>query len=257
MRVKFLPTLVEAVDGQEKCFRVGNVNRDRHVERSGCLPHFIESRVVDRDQLAGSLFAQKQAQSLQNLDALCAASVRAFDQFRLQARIAGVRGLIPRWLCKHDEPAGMSILEFVNRIAKTLSVTPGQVDHGLYVSPLHDRKAGLGADFKADCPGGSMRITFGDVGMKIDEGEAGTGNRVAGQMKHALRLVRLQRQPRGFLCPVVIPGARRSRRPDCRCHLASAESECSDAQRHEFSAIHRIPPESCFAGLYRAFAAGS
>ena len=193
--MKFLPALVESVDGQKERFRVGNVNRDRHIQRSGSLPHFIESWIVNRDKLVRPLFTQKQTQSLQDLYSFCAGSVRIFDQFRLQARIAWIRGLVPRWFCKHDEPPRVSDLELLNRLADPLSITSCQVDHRPYIFALHYRETSLGADFKSDRPGRSIRISFGYVSVKIDEGKAATRNRITRNMKHALRFVSPERQP--------------------------------------------------------------
>lgn len=57
--VQLLPTLVNAVDRQEEGFRIGNVDRHRHLQGADGLPHGVETRIVDTHQLLASPLAQK------------------------------------------------------------------------------------------------------------------------------------------------------------------------------------------------------
>src|SRR5260370_328719 len=54
VRVQFFVTLIEAVDRQEKGFRIGGAVGDWHLVCRGGLPHGVEARVVGLVQLAGS-----------------------------------------------------------------------------------------------------------------------------------------------------------------------------------------------------------
>ena len=67
---QLLITLVEAVDGQEERLGIGGVNRHGHLVRRGRLPHGVEARIVDLDELARrDVLAQTQAQDFEDFDA--------------------------------------------------------------------------------------------------------------------------------------------------------------------------------------------
>ena len=54
MRVQLLPPLVEAVDRQEECFGVRDMDRNRHFQSASGLPHWVEPRIIDANELSGT-----------------------------------------------------------------------------------------------------------------------------------------------------------------------------------------------------------
>ena len=53
MVAQFFVALVEAIRRRKKRDRIGDVNRDRHLELPAGIPHGIESRIVNFHQRTG------------------------------------------------------------------------------------------------------------------------------------------------------------------------------------------------------------
>src|SRR5215203_5672569 len=87
--VQLLPTFVEAVERRKEGDRVGDVNQNRHVELRGSRPERIESRIVDRNELALGI-AQAQPESLPDLQSSRAERHRLSQALRLRLAKTGV-----------------------------------------------------------------------------------------------------------------------------------------------------------------------
>ena len=88
---QLLVALVEPVGGSEEGNRVGDVNRDRHVQLPASIPHRVESRIVDLNQFSGGrALAQVEPESFENLEPARPAAVRLLDCLGLYAGIAGL-----------------------------------------------------------------------------------------------------------------------------------------------------------------------
>src|ERR1035438_8390186 len=69
MIVQLLVTLVEPIGGSEEGNRVGDVNRDGHVQLPARIPHWIEPSIVDLHQLSlGDAIPQVKAERLEDLE---------------------------------------------------------------------------------------------------------------------------------------------------------------------------------------------
>src|SRR6185369_5227325 len=86
-------------------------NRNRHIQRSRCLPHFVESLVINLNERTGSyVFAQIKTKRFEHFYSPCTGFLRDFDLFRLKARVIRQRDLSPPRLRKHDESIRMRFL---------------------------------------------------------------------------------------------------------------------------------------------------
>ena len=50
MVIQFLEAFIEPINGKEECLRIRNMNRNRHPQRAGCLPHGVETWIVNFHQ---------------------------------------------------------------------------------------------------------------------------------------------------------------------------------------------------------------
>ena len=139
--MQFLPALVEAVDWKEERLRVGDVNGHRHLQSSYRVPHRIEARIVDADQLIGSLLAQVEPERLEDLQALRAGLVGVFDQAGLKLRIAGFGSPGPRRLSEDHESPGMRFRELGDSFPHAAAIAPRETHHRPDVLAIHHSQA--------------------------------------------------------------------------------------------------------------------
>ena len=190
VRVQLLPALVVAVDGEEEGLRVGGVDRDRHVERRGGLPHRVEALVVDLHQRAGGdIVPEIQAEGLKDLQPAGPDTVSLLDQVGLDLRVVRVAGAGPCRLGEDDKAAGVRLQELLDRLLQVIAIAAGDVYHGPDVLAIHYREALLGRRRPAEPAGSPQPAHTRDVGVPVDHRIPGAWDLGLGGVEHALRLV--------------------------------------------------------------------
>src|SRR3984885_12527960 len=80
MIAQLLVALIEAIDRAKEGDRIGDMDRDRDPEIAAYVPHGIEARVIDGDQLpCRDVFAEIESERLENLQSARPIAVRFFD----------------------------------------------------------------------------------------------------------------------------------------------------------------------------------
>ena len=200
MVVQFLPAFVEAVDGQEKRLRIGDVNRHRHLERRAGFPHRVEAPVVDFHQRTlGDFFAQIQPQRLQDLQPARAVLVRAFDFIGLEPGVVGFQEPAVPGFGEREEAARVRAVVTRHAFPQPAADPSRQVDQHPDVSPVHHHQQSLRRLEKDPllAEGNSLHGLLGEtqVRVNIDDREFCPRNLRFRRVQHAARLIVAQVQP--------------------------------------------------------------
>src|SRR5437667_7409538 len=113
---QLLEACIQTIAGKEECLGIGNVNRDRHAQRSACFPHCIETWIVDFNQwpLRDSL-TQIETQYLQNFESARACLVCANNLVGLKFAVRWLIRALPPRLREDYEPFRIGPLKLSNR----------------------------------------------------------------------------------------------------------------------------------------------
>lgn len=123
MVVELLVALVESVHSREEGQRVRHVNAHWHFQGARNLPHRIEPRIVNLDQVPGlSVLTKIQAQGLENLDPTRAPLACTLNLARLEIRVSWLGGSGPPWLGEHPKTAGMGGVQYTQGFLQPLAV---------------------------------------------------------------------------------------------------------------------------------------
>src|ERR1041385_5242511 len=101
MIIQFLEALVETVDGKEESFRIGDVNRHRHIQRSARLPHGVEAFVIHfHEWPRRDVLAQVESQRFQDLQSSRPKFLSLSHLIRLNLTVSRGSGAPPPRLSK-------------------------------------------------------------------------------------------------------------------------------------------------------------
>ena len=96
MIVQLFKSLVEPIRRQKECLRIGNMDRNRHFERSARVPHRIEPTVIDLHQRTfRDPLPQVKTKGLQHLKTARSCFLGALNGIALDFSILGTGTLIP------------------------------------------------------------------------------------------------------------------------------------------------------------------
>src|SRR5450759_4673679 len=234
--VQLLPTLIEAVDRQEEGLRIGSVDRHRHLQGSDGLPHEVETRIVDTHPLLASLLAPEKTKGLEYLQPFRAGLVCVLDPVGLELGVPRIGRPGPCRFGEDDETAGVRGLQFADRVAQTRAIASRHVHHGPNVLAVHDGKTIRRIHAEADRARIPAARGEGDVSVKVDHRKSGARHVRLGNVKHALRLISLQRQGGVLGRAPCVPCLRPLRRLFSRG--AAVRRESAGAERHPLPAVH-------------------
>ena len=136
--VQLFVALVVFVGRSKKSNGIRNVDGDRHPQLAAGIPHRIESRVVDLDELAGGdTLAQIQAESLQDLKPPRPLAPSLFDGLRLERRVTRLQKTVVARFSKRIEPSGKSSIVTRDRIRQPCAKSSGEIHHSENVPAFH------------------------------------------------------------------------------------------------------------------------
>src|SRR5262245_3197644 len=102
--------------------------RYRHTERSACLPHRIESPIIDpHERTLRDSLPQVETERLQYLEPARPCLLRTLDCISLDLAVVGAVTLIPQGLGESQKPVRMRLLKFFNRLVQSTARTPREI----------------------------------------------------------------------------------------------------------------------------------
>src|SRR6267378_7846743 len=133
----------------KKCLRIGHMNEHGNTKPSTFFPRGIETRIVDRDELAGRI-TNAEAKFLQYFQPSRAARNRVVDLSHHELTEIRIVDLRPVKLREDYEPSGIRFDHVVDDGLQLVSPHASEDDDGLDVEPVHARDHFPGIDAISD-----------------------------------------------------------------------------------------------------------
>ena len=168
------------------------MNGHGNTQAAALFPHGIQARVVDGNELAGTV-THAEAEVLENLQAAGAAAhgvIKLLDHFLAEVRIVD---LAPIHLSKHHETVRIGLHHFIEDALQLVAPHAGKDDDLLHIGGIHAANHLGWRNLLAVNPAGIV-----DMIVNINHGELGAGNLVDGGVQHGMRMVVPQKQSHAF-----------------------------------------------------------
>src|SRR4030095_590765 len=166
------------------------MDRDRQVQCSASVPHWIKARIVHLDErTGGEVLAQIESQGLQDLQSPRTCLFRTRDFVRWGLWVICVMAAAPQWFGKGQETSRIRLVVSLDAFGEAGTCPTRKVHHRTNVLAIHDLQQLFrrGEKFSLLSHRNSLFTLEREsqMGVDVDDGKAGALDRMRGNMQHA------------------------------------------------------------------------